>query len=491
MLKLLPNFLILLSLLLASLNLLTPYVSKVDSKIRSFLLISVSVCFFINILIIDLLFFRHIRFKLSFFSFGIYNFAMELEPIGLIFLNLLSILWIFALIYSIKYLAFNNIKNSSRFLFFLNLTVIIGALIALAGNLFTLFTCYEILTLATIPLIAHSWTESVAKGLSHYLKILMISAMLLFLPAIIIIYSKIGHGDFVQDGIIADHFSSTYSVILLLMFVFGIAKAALVPVHGWLPAAMVASYPVSALLHAVVVVKSGLFCMYKILVYTFGLKYLHGIFAEFNWLILLPIATIFYSSLKAMKIDNIKMILAYSTINQLSIALMSAFMLTPKSIGAALMHMVGHSFTKICLFYTAGNIYSIKKTNQVYDLVGIYKEMPITSFVLLLSAMSLVGIPPFGGFISKFYIMLAASSEHQLTVMIVLALSSVLSAIYMGKILLFIYRAPIEERVQLNSFPNLEKALPSFMIISIICCLAGVVFFFALQKVINIFLGYL
>ncbi len=485
-----PNILVVSTLLLGLLNLVISFTSKKDHNTRNFLLIVVSSFFLINILIIDWLFLQGVRVQLSLSLFGDFIIGFHLEALSLIFVTLLSFLWICALLYTTKYLVINNIPNTGRFLFFLNLSVLSGILIGLSSNLFTMFIFYEILTLSTAPLIGHSGGDSVMAGLYKYLKILMLSGMLLFLPAIIIIYAKVGHGNFVPDGFITDYFSKTYIVFLLLMFIFGIAKAALYPVHQWLPAAMVAHYPVSALLHAVVVVKSGLFCIYKILLYVFGLKYLHSLFVEFNWLIFIPIVTIFYSSFQALKSDNIKNILANSTINQLSIALLSAFMFTPKSMGAAILHLSSHAFTKICLFYGMGSIYSIKKANQLNDLIGVSQEMPKISFIILLSSLSLIGIPPFGGFISKFYIMLAAAEQNNTLVLGALAITSLLSGIYLIKMLSLLYKPALNYRPKEASI-LLEKKLPISMFLSLILCCLGIICFYLIQVFIKQFFIYI
>ncbi len=482
-----PDFLILSTLLLASLNLITPFISNSDNSTRNSLLIIISCFFFSNIFIIDWLFLKGVRAQHTVQLSGNFSFSFHLEALSLIFLTLISFLWICALIYTIKYLKINNIGNSSSFLFFLNLSVFSGIMIALSANLFTMFTFYEILTLATAPLIGHLGGDKVIAGMYQYLKILIISGALLFLPAILIIYSKVGHGNFLTHGFIENYFSKNQAIILFFMFIFGIAKTALLPLHQWLPAAMVAHYPVSALLHAVIVVKSGLFCIYKVLIYVFGLQYLQSIFAEFNIALLFPALTIFYSSLKALQSDNIKKILAYSTMNQLGIALLSAFMFTSKSMGAAVLHLCSHSFTKICLFYGMGSIYSLKKTAQISDLLGAAAAMPKTSFMVFLASLSLIGIPPFGGFISKFYIMLAASQQDQIFIMCMLAFSSLFSAAYLTKLLIFMYK-PTDNNITPLS---LEQKLPLPMFISLIICTSCVVLFYFIQIFVKKFFIYI
>lgn len=487
-----PNFLIISTLLVGSMGLFVPYATKEDSLIRSFLLIAVSIFFLVNVLIIDWLFLNNVEAKFTLFSIEKYSISLALEPLGLIFLTMLASLWPCALMYTTPFLRINKMEQSGNYLMFINACVLTGCVIALSANLFTMIVGYEILTLCTVPLISYTPNKKVIAGLINYLKILMITGLVLFLPAIIIIYAKIGHGEFTNNGFLIGHFSDHSAIILLLMFVFGISKAALYPFHKWLPAAMVASYPVSALLHAVVVVKAGLFCIYKVFIYVFGLGYLQYLFKEHNWLIYLPIITIIYSSLQALKCDQIKMILAYSTINQLSIALLGAFLFTPKGLAAAVIHMVSHSLSKICLFYAAGNIYSVKGVYKISQLLGIYRDLPKTSFIFLIATLSLIGMPPFAGFVSKFFIMLAAAEAENIPTMIALVMSTMLSAIYMVKILIFMYR-PVNNNLIANVTMRTigERKLPTLMIISLWFCLAGVVLFFFIVQAMNKFLIYL
>lgn len=483
-------------MLIGMINLAAPFVTRHDSKIRDFLLISIAVFFLFNVLIIDYLFIQGNGIKLTLLDVGKYSIAFGLEPLGLIFLTLLAMLWIPALLYTIKFLAINEFNHSSRYLLFVNASVLSGCVVALSWNLITMFIGYEILTLCTIPLIIHQTNTKTLAGLFKYLKILMISGLLLFLPAIIFIYSNIGTGTFTNGGFVRDYFSDVTTICLLLAFIFGISKTAIYPLHGWLPAAMVASYPVSALLHAVVVVKTGLFCMYKVLFYVFGLGYLQYLFITYNWLVILPAITIIYSSIGALRTNEIKMVLAYSTINQLSIALISAFLLTPKGMAAAVMHMISHAFTKICMFYAAGNFYSLKQTYYTHQLAGISKSMPKTSFVMLLAGLSLIGMPPFAGFISKFYIMIAAGEVQNLFVMIILAISTICSAIYMIRMLKSIYKETSLQESDRESdnlgiqevARNDESQLPFFMLLSLAICVSLVVVFFFAQQIINVFL---
>lgn len=480
-----PNFLIISSLLIGAVNLVAPLVVKNEKASCGFMLL-ISMCFLVNVVTVNLLFLKGVRTSFTLATFlNHYIIAFHLEALGLIFLDILSVLWIAALLYTPSYLQINNIGKRGRFLFFLNLSLLLGVLVALSANLLTMFIFYEMLTLSTAPLVGHEGGEKANKGLYRYLKILLISSLILFLPAILVIHDRVGHGNFTYRGFIEGHFTYTESFLLLLMFVFGISKTAIFPLHRWLPAAMVATYPVSALLHAVVVVKAGLFCIFKILTYVFGFSYLELLVVNFNWLVLLPAVTMIYSSIKALKLSNIKMILAYSTINQLSIALISAFTFTSKAMGAAILHMLSHSFSKICLFYAAGAMYSISKASQVEDLKGIATEMPRVSLIFVLGALSLIGVPPLAGFVSKLYIITAAARAENYLVAIIVAVSTVFTALYMIKMLLVIY-SPTE-----TPSGKRELYLPQAMISSLIFCSIGIILFFLLARFINHFLLYL
>lgn len=480
-----PNFLIISTMLVGMVNLIASFFTKNDSKIRNFFLFSVSGFFFVNVLIIDYLFVKGTEIRFTLLDLGKYSISFALEPIGLIFLTMLAFLWIPALLYTVKFLTINSFTKSNRYLFFVNSCVLMGCFIALSANLITMFVGYEILTLCTIPLIVHSTGSKNLSGLTKYLRVLLISSMILFLPAVVIIYTTIGTGTFVKGGFINAYFSDKAAVLLLLAFIFGISKAALYPLHSWLPAAMVASYPVSALLHAVVVVKTGLFCIYKILFYVFGLEYLQYLVGTYNWLVIFPIVTILYSSMQVLRYYEIKMILAYSTINQLSIALMGAFLLTPKGLAAAITHMVSHAVTKICMFYSAGSFYSLNNAYKINELVGMKKLAPKTSLVFLISSLSLIGIPPLAGFVSKFYIMLAAAEADNLPVMIVLGISSIFSVFYLTRILAFIY-SPLKSNSKIS-----KKSLHCYISFSLYLCLMGVIGFFVIQKFINVLLTFI
>ena len=251
--------------------------------------------------------------------------AFSVEPLGMLFAALASGLWIINSLYSIGYMRGNNERNQTRFyvMFAVSLAATMG--VAFAGNLFTLFLFYEALTLSTYPLVSHKGDAATVRSARVYLGILLTTSIGLFLPAIIWTYSVAGTGDFVTGGILASKINGPAVGLLLGLFVFGIGKAAVMPVHRWLPAAMVAPTPVSALLHAVAVVKAGVFAVTKIIVYIFGVDFL---FAEpsSGWLFYAAAFTIIAASLVALRQQNLKRLLAYSTIAQLSYVVMAAAM---------------------------------------------------------------------------------------------------------------------------------------------------------------------
>ena len=355
--------------------------------------------------------------------------AFEVEPLGMLFAALASSLWIVNSVYSIGYMRGNNEKNQTRFyvMFAVSLAATIG--IAFAGNLITLFLCYEILTLATYPLVSHKGDAATVRSARVYLGVLLTTSIGLLLPAIIWTYSVAGTGDFTSGGILAGKLAGPALGLLLGLYVFGIGKAAVMPVHRWLPAAMVAPTPVSALLHAVAVVKAGVFTITKVIVYIFGVDYL---FAQpsSGWVLYAAAFTIIAASVVALRQQNLKRLLAYSTIAQLSYVVMAAAILKPLAeIGAAI-HMVAHAFGKITLFFAAGAIYVAAKKTELPQLAGIGRRMPITMTAFTIGALSMIGVPPTGGFVSKWYILAGAFEADNYVALFTIIGSTVLNAAY-------------------------------------------------------------
>jgi len=370
--------------------------------------------------------------------------AFRVEPLGMLFAALASSLWIINSVYSIGYMRGNNEKHQTRFYvcFAIALAAVMG--IAFAANLFTLFLFYEILTLSTYPLVSHKGDAATVRSARVYIGILLFTSIGLLLPAIIWTYAIAGSGDFVLGGILEGKISGMEVGLLLALFVFGIGKAAVMPVHRWLPAAMVAPTPVSALLHAVAVVKAGVFTVTKVIVYIFGVDFL---FSEpsSGWLLYLAAFTIIAASVVAMRQQNLKRLLAYSTIAQLSYVVMAAAILKPLAEIGAAVHMVAHAFGKITLFFAAGAIYTASKKTELHQLKGIGRQMPWTMAAFTIGALSMIGVPPTGGFVSKWYILAGAFQADNLVAVATIIASTVLNAAYFLPIIFMVWFSKQEQ----------------------------------------------
>jgi multicomponent Na+:H+ antiporter subunit D len=364
--------------------------------------------------------------------------AFTVEPLGMLFAALASGLWLINSIYSVGYMRGNKEKNQTRFFacFALALSATIG--VAFAGNLFTLFLFYELLTLSTYPLVAHKGDPATIRSARIYLGVLLSTSIGLFLPAIIWTYSVAGTGDFTTGGILAGKLNDPEIGLLLGLFVFGIGKAAMMPMHKWLPAAMVAPTPVSALLHAVAVVKAGVFAITKIIVYIFGIEFLFAAPSS-SWLLYAAAFTIITASLVAIKQTNIKRLLAYSTIAQLSYVVMASAILKPLAEVGAALHMVAHAFGKITLFFAAGAIYVASKKTEIHQLRGIGRRMPWTMAAFTIGALSMIGVPPTAGFVSKWYILAGAFEANNLVAVFTIIASTVLNAAYFLPIIYMVW----------------------------------------------------
>jgi len=301
--------------------------------------------------------------------------------------------------------------------------------IAFAANLFTLFVFYEILTLTTYPLVAHHGDAEARAGGRTYLLLLLGTSIVFFIPALLWTLGLAGTLDFEAGGVLAGTASPTVISILLALYAFGIGKAALMPVHRWLPAAMVAPTPVSALLHAVAVVKAGVFTIVKVGVYTFGIDTLAAI-ASADWLLYVAGFTVIAASIIALRQDNLKRRLAYSTVSQLSYVILALAILTPISVVGAALHIAAHAFGKITLFFAAGSIYTAAHKTEISQLDGIGRAMPWTMGAFAIGALSMIGIPPTAGFVSKWFILSGAMEAQNLFAVAVIIASTLLNAAY-------------------------------------------------------------
>ena len=252
--------------------------------------------------------------------------------------------------------------------------------------------------------------------------------------------------DFKDGGILTGKADAVMTGVLLFLYMYGIGKAALMPIHRWLPAAMVAPTPVSALLHAVAVVKAGVFCVVKVIVYVFGLEFLSETGAN-QWLIYIGAFTVLSASLVAMRQDNLKARLAYSTVSQLSYIIVGAALATPLAAIGAGMHIAMHAFGKITLFFCAGAIYTALHKTEISDMRGIGRQMPVTMAAFFVGALSVTGLPPLGGAWSKWYMMLGAAETGELLIVAVFMISSLLNVAYLMPIVANAFFAPETEPV--------------------------------------------
>ncbi len=363
------------------------------------------------------------------------------EPLGLLFALVAGCLWPLATVYTISYLRGVHEDNQTRFMFFYAIAIHAAMAIALSGNLLTLFVFYEILTFSTYPLVTHKGTEDARQAGRVYLGILVASSVVFLLFGIIGVWVIAGTLDFTAGGILAGKIDPIYVPFLLGLFAFGIGKAALMPLHRWLPAAMVAPTPVSALLHAVAVVKAGVFTVLKVAIYIFGLDFLTSTGAS-EWLIIVASFSILAASIVALRKTNLKARLAYSTVSQLGYIVLGAALASPLAASGAALHIATHAAGKITLFFCAGAIYVAHHLSDIKDMDGLGRRMPITYGAFALAALSIIGVPPLGGAWSKFMLMGGALDGQHMLVLVVLMVSSLLNLVYLGEIVLRGFFAP-------------------------------------------------
>lgn len=356
--------------------------------------------------------------------------AFAVEPLGMMFATVASTLWIVNSIYSIGYMRGENETRQTPFYVCFAVAIASTMGVAFSGNLFTLFLFYEILTLSTYPLVTHKANESAINGGRVYLLILLGTSMVFLLPAIIATAVIAGTLDFTPGGILAGKADAGMLGILLALFAFGIGKAALMPFHFWLPSAMVAPTPVSALLHAVAVVKAGVFTVIKVVVYIFGIDTLASTGAS-EWLVFVAAFSLLAASIVALTRDNLKARLAYSTVSQLAYVVLGAALATQAAIIGSSMQIVMHAAGKITLFFCAGAILVATHKTEVSQMTGIGRRMPITMFAFLIGSLSIIGLPPMGGTWSKLWLSIGAIDAGQIWVVGVLMISSLLSAAYL------------------------------------------------------------
>ena len=407
--------------------------------------------------------------------------ALEVEPLGLLFGLVASGLWIVTALYGIGYLRGLREQHQTRFhaCFALAISAALG--VAFSRNLFTLFLFYEAITFSTYPLVTHHGTAEAVRAGRVYLGILVGTSVAFFLLAILWTWRLAGSLEFEPGGFLAGTAGSTALALLLALYVFGIGKAAVMPFHRWLPAAMVAPTPVSALLHAVAVVKAGVFSILKIGIYVFGIDFLRETGIS-EWMMYAASVTILVASIIAIRKDNLKARLAYSTIAQLSyIVLGTALANSSGALGGG-MHIAMHAMGKITLFFCAGAIYVAAHKTEISEMNGIGRSMPFTMLAFFLASLSIIGLPPFGGVWSKWYLALGAAEGHQLVFLGVLMASSLLSIAYLMPVVVrAFFREPEPSRDRPDAGPQQICEAPLLCVVPLCMTAAGCValFFFA------------
>jgi multicomponent Na+:H+ antiporter subunit D len=404
--------------------------------------------------------------------------SFKVDAMGMFFALTASFLWMVTSFYSIGYVRSMKEGSQTRYFIFFAAAMSSTIGVAFSANLFTTYEFYEILTLCTFPLVAHKQTREALGGARIYFIFLYGTSVAFLLSALLLTYYITGTLDFSNQGIFNDAwakgFSSVFIIVTFGLFIAGITKAAMIPFHAWLPRAMVAPTPVSALLHAVAVVKTGIFVVIKVVLHIFGINLLTELGLG-TALLYSASFTIIVSSIIALRQDNLKARLAYSTVAQLSYVIFGVALLTPSGITGSIMHIVIHAFGKITLFFCAGAIYVAAHKTKVSELDGIGKKMPFTMIAFSLAALSLIGIPPLGGFISKWYLVMGVIEAEDIPMIAVLVVSTILNACYFLPI---IYRAFFKDLPQGETTER--KEAPALMVVPLALTAIGTMalFFF-------------
>jgi len=401
-------------------------------------------CLIVVSMIPDVLAGNTIHFTVLTFLPGI-SLAFRVDALGLIFATVASVLWILNTFYSIGYMRAHKEHAQTRFYtcFALTLSATMG--VAFSANLVTLYLFYEALTFVTYPLVAHKETKEAFAGANKYFFYLVGTSTAFLLPAIILTYSLSGNGSFNPNGILPHDANPVVLTMLFLFFLFGIGKAAVMPVHAWLPAAMVAPTPVSALLHAVAVVNTGVFCVLRVIFHVFGVELMRQLNLGVAISILASF-TILTASIIALTKDNLKERLAYSTISQLSYITLGGALLSPSGMAGGILHIANHAFSKITLFFCAGSIFVASHKTNISQMNGIGRQMPWTMTAFSIAILSMIGIPPSAGFVSKWYLALGTIEADQMPLLLVLFTSTLLNAAYFVPIVYrAFFKAPSEE----------------------------------------------
>jgi len=378
---------------------------------------------------------------------------LRADASGCVFAAVAASLWLLTSLYSVGYM--RGLREHAQTRYFASFALALSATIgvALAANLLTLYLFYEILTLATYPLVAHEETpEAIFAGRKYLAYTLAADAAIL--GACAGIYAYAGTLDLQPAGILRA--GDAGPAVLWILFLASIAgfgvKAAIMPLHGWLPTAMVAPTPVSALLHAVAVVKSGAFGCIRVIGFVFGAALLRQLRAA-DALVYAAAITILAGSVLALTQDNLKQRLAYSTVSQLSCIVLGAALTTRSGWIGAVLHLANHALLKITLFFCAGAIYVATGKERVGQLAGIGRRMPLTMAAFAVGALGLAGLPPLNGFVSKWYLCLGSIEADRIGIAVVLVVGSLLDIAYFLPIVYAAFFGPAGQATEVSEAP--------------------------------------
>ena len=399
--------------------------------------------------------------------------TLRADAMSMIFALVASSLWTIAVFYSMGYMRAHHEHAQTRFNACFALAIFGAIGVAFSDNLFTLYLFYEIVSICTYPLVAHHQDAEGYNGARKYIIYLTTTAKAFLLPALILIYVLTGTLDFapnISTGIFPPDVNKSLVIMLYIFCLFGFAKNGVMPFHHWLPGAMVAPTPVSALLHAVAVVKVGVFCTTRVMLYVFGVDTMHALNLG------IPTAyfvgfTVIMASVLALSKNNLKERLAYSTISQLSYIIMGVALLTPAGIDGGLIHIVNHAFAKITLFFCAGAIYIAAHKKDISDMGGLGKTMPFTFGAFAIASLSMIGAPPVGGFVTKWNLLVGSIQAHQIGILLILIASTMLNVGYFAPITI---KAFFGKRPEGETFQGIKEAPLSMLIPILIACTVSV-----------------
>jgi multicomponent Na+:H+ antiporter subunit D len=400
--------------------------------------------------------------------------TLRADAMSMIFAIVASSLWTIAVFYSMGYMRGLKEHAQTRFNACFALAIFGAIGVAFSDNLFTLYLFYEIVSVCTYPLVAHHQDEEGYHGARKYIVYLTTTAKAFLLPAMILIYVLTGTLDFAPDistGIFPADANKALVIMLYIFCLIGFAKNGVMPFHHWLPGAMVAPTPVSALLHAVAVVKVGVFCTTRVMLYVFGVDTMNALNLG------IPTAyfvgfTVLMASIIALSKDNLKARLAYSTVSQLSYIIMGVALLTPAGIQGGLIHIVNHGFSKITLFFCAGAIYVAAHKKNISEMEGLGKTMPFTFGAFAIASLSMIGAPPVAGFVTKWNLLVGSVQAHQIGILLILIASTMLNVAYFAPVS---FKAFFGKRPEGEPYIGIKEAPLSMLIPILIACTVSVI----------------